>query len=79
MPTPVAVQAEQAAEEMPALEKEEITEKPAKPARKPRAKKPADAGAEKPAPKTRAKKAADAGAEKPARKPLAKKAEKPAE
>ena len=79
MPTPVAVQAEQAAEEMPALEKEEITEKPAKPARKPRAKKPADAGAEKPAPKTRAKKAADAGAEKPARKPRAKKAEKPAE
>ena len=79
MPTPVAVQAEQAAEEMPALEKEEITEKPAKPARKPRAKKPADAGAEKPAPKTRAKKAADAGTEKPARKPRAKKAEKPAE
>ena len=79
MPTPVDVQAEQAAEEMPALEKEEITEKPAKPARKPRAKKPADAGAEKPAPKTRAKKAADAGAEKPARKPRAKKAEKPAE
>ena len=79
MPTPVAVQAEQAAEEMPALEKEEITEKPAKPARKPRAKKPADAGAEKPTPKTRAKKAADAGAEKPARKPRAKKAEKPAE
>ena len=75
MPTPVAVQAEQAAEEMPALEKEEITEKPAKP----RAKKPADAGAEKPAPKNRAKKAADAGAEKPARKPRAKKAEKPAE
>lgn len=79
MPTPVAVQAEQAAEEMPALEKEEITEKPAKPARKPRAKKPADAGAEKPAPKTRAKKAADAPADKPARKPRAKKAEKPAE
>lgn len=79
MPTPVAVQAEQAAEEMPALKKEEITEKPAKPARKPRAKKPADAGAEKPAPKTRAKKAADAGAKKPARKPRAKKAEKPAE
>ena len=61
MPTPVAVQAEQAAEEMPALEKEEITEKPAKPARKPRAKKPADAGAEKHARKPRAKKA-----EKPA-------------
>ena len=79
MPTPVAVQAEQAAEEMPALEKEEITEKPAKPARKPRAKKPADAGAEKPSPKTRAKKAADAPADKPARKPRAKKAEKPAE
>ena len=79
MPTPVAVQAEQAAEEMPALEKEEITEKPAKPARKPRAKKPADAPADKPAPKTRAKKAADAGAGKPARKPRAKKAEKPAE
>ena len=79
IPTPVAVQAEQAAEEMPALEKEEITEKPAKPARKPRAKKPADAPADKPAPKTRAKKAADAGAEKPARKPRAKKAEKPAE
>ena len=79
MPTPVAVQAEQAAEEMPALEKEEITEKPAKPARKPRAKKPADAPADKPAPKTRAKKAADAGAEKPASKPRAKKAEKPAE
>lgn len=61
MPTPVAVQAEQAAEEMPALEKEEITEKPAKPARKPRAKKPADAPADKPARKPRAKKA-----EKPA-------------
>ena len=79
IPTPVAVQAEQAAEEMPALEKEEITENPAKPARKPRAKKPADAGAEKPSPKTRAKKAADAPADKPARKPRAKKAEKPAE
>lgn len=61
MPTPVAVQAEQAAEEMPALEKEEIAEKPAKPARKPRAKKPADAPADKPARKPRAKKA-----EKPA-------------
>ena len=56
MPTPVAVQAEQAAEEMPALKKEEITEKPAKPARKPRVKKPADAPADKPARKPRAKK-----------------------